>query len=908
MNLRSFLRRSNLPRFVVATALAGATVTDLAAQATAPRANARTGELTSELTRPLRFRLIGQANTSGRVTAIDVANTPGRRTIYISFASGGVWKSTNNGTTWTPVFDDADFGNVSELTVSTSNPNIVWVGTGERNSLRSQGWGNGVYKSVDAGRTWKHMGLADNTQIGRIVIHPRNPEIVYAAGMGHLWGTSAARGVYKTTDGGATWQKVLFANDTVAFVDLKMDPTNPEILYAAGWHRLRRGGGTMEGAGTGSGIWKTTDGGRTWKKLTDPALRNGLPAEAMGRIGIAVAPKNPRIVYAVIQVARSSTNPTVSAHGGIFRSEDGGTSWTRVNDISALPDYYYNEVYVDPNNADRIFVNSVFVSVSNDGGKTFSQMEMNRVHVDHHALWINPDDSKHMLLGNDGGLHASYDGGETWEHFYHPVGQFYEINIDSTKTPYHVCGGLQDNGIWCGPSRTRDRAGITNADWYAVYSGDGFHSAVSPDSPQIRFGESQFANIARCHTVTGRCESIKPAAEDAGMEAGREFRWDWNTPFFISRYDPTSLYLGANYLFRLSDRGRQWDIISPELTRANPANPEPDTGWTSYHSLHSIAESPRDRNVLWAGTNDGYIWITTDGGRNWRNITGNVPDAAPQRCFVSEIEASNFDARTAYVTYDCHQRNDYKPYVYRTTDSGASFVNITGDLPQDAGSWVVREDHMNPRLLFVGNERGLYVSTTGGNQWLRLKNNLPTVSIRDVDVMPAARELVVGTFGRSAYILDLIPLQELTDSVIAQDAHLFTVRDVRSFQPSSTYESFGDKFYTAANPPTGAQINYYLKSDAGRDVTLTIKRAGAADDDVVQTLTGSGRPGVNTVTWDLLARRPRARELGGPTTPQELREVLPGVYTVSMRIGSNTMTRTFRVDHGWVENTPGRVR
>ncbi|HEY0670708.1 MAG TPA: hypothetical protein VGD27_00510, partial [Longimicrobiales bacterium] len=731
---------------------------------------------------------------------------------------------------------------------------------------------------------------------------------VYVAAMGDLWGASSARGVYKTTDGGANWQKVLFANDTVAFVDLKMDPSNPEVLYAAGWHRLRRGGGTMEGAGAGSGIWKTTDGGRSWRKLTDPALNNGLPTSAMGRIGLAIAPKNPRTVYAVIQVARSSVSPTVSAQGGVFRSNDAGASWTRVNDVSALPDYFYNEVYVDPNNTEHVYINSVQLSVSKDGGKSFAPIEMNRVHVDHHAFWINPDDSNHMLLGNDGGVHVSYDAGQTWEHFYQPVGQFYEVNIDSTKTPYHVCGGLQDNGVWCGPSRTRDRTGITNADWYAVYGGDGFHSAVSVDSPQFRFAESQFANISRCDTRDWRCVPIRPAAEDAGMEAGREFRWDWNTPFFLSQYDPKTLYLGANYLFKLTDRGRHWDIISPELTRANPAQPEPDTGYTSYHSLHSIAESPRDRNVLWAGTNDGYIWITQDGGRNWRNVTANIPDAAAHRCVVAEIDASNFDARTAYVAYDCHQRNDYKPYVYRTSDAGASFTNISGDLPKDAGSWVVREDHINPRLLFVGNERGLYLSTQGGNQWLRLKNNLPTVSLRDFDIMRSQRELVVGTFGRSIYILDLIPLQELTDSVLALDAHMFTVRDTRAFQLTNTYESHADKFFIASNPPAGAQVSYYLKNDQGRDVTLTITRAGSSSDDVVQTITGSGRPGLHTVSWDLLARRPRPRELGGPTTPQELREVPAGEYVVSFKVGPNTLSRTFRVTHGWAEQTPGRVR
>ncbi len=884
----------------------------LASAASAQQANTRTGSLSGELLRNLRFRLIGPANMSGRVTAVDVANAPGRKTIYVGFASGGVWKSTNNGTTWSSVFDDVGSANVGDLAIASSNPSTVWVGTGERNSLRSEGWGDGVYKSTDAGKTWKNMGLKETTQIGRIAIHPKNPDIVYVGALGHLWGTNAERGVFKTTDGGATWQKVLFIDDTTGIIDLKMDPGNPEVLYAAGWHRLRRGGGTMEGAGAGSGIWKTTDGGKTWKKLTDPALKNGLPTEAMGRIGLALYAKNPRIVYAVIQVAKSSFDQGVSRFGGVFRSDDAGATWTRVNDISAGPDYYYNEVYVDPANADRVYVNSVFVSVSNDGGKTFAPLEMSRVHVDHHAFWIDPDDSDHLLLGNDGGLHVSYDRGQTWEHFYHPAGQFYEVDVDTTKSPYHLCGGLQDNGVWCGPSRTRERAGITNADWYAVYGGDGFRSAVAPDSPQIRFGESQFGSIGRWNVDTGERTGIQPEIEDAGVESGRALRWDWNTPFFISRYDPKVLYIGANHVIRMTDHGSAWESISPDLTRGNLAAPEPDTGWTSYHSLHSLAESPRDRNVLWAGANDGLLWITTDGGRNWKNVTAAIPDAQAQRCVVAEIEASHVAAQTAHVVYDCHQRDDYRPYVYRTTDGGQTFTSIAGDLPQDAGSWVVREDNLNPLLLFVGNERGLYASTVGGNQWLRLKGNLPTVSIRDVDMVPAARELAVATFGRSMYILDLIPFEELTDSVLAHDAFLLPVRAVRGTRLQNSYESYGNKFFTADNPPTGAQISYYLKTDAGSDVTLTIRHVAKGtkpdEGEAVQTLTGSGRPGLHTVSWDLMARRARPRELGGPTNPQQLREVPDGTYSVTLKIGSASMTRTFEVQKAFDIKTPGRVR
>ena len=874
--------------------------------------NTHTGSLTSELLRNVHLRLIGPANTSGRVTALDVANTPGHKTIYVGFASGGVWKSTNNGTTWTPTFDNAAFSNIGDVAIASSNPNIVWAGTGERNSLRSEGWGDGVYKTTDGGKTWKNMGLKETTQIGRIAIHPKNPDIVYVGALGHLWGTNAERGVFKTTDGGQTWQKVLFIDDTTGIIDLKMDPSNPEVLYAAAWHRFRRGGGTMEGAGAGSGIYKTVDGGKTWKKLTDPALKNGLPTQALGRIGLAIYAKNPKIVYTVIQVAQSSFDQTVSKYGGVFRSDDAGVTWTRVNDISALPDYYYNEIFVDPSNDQRVYINSVFVSVSEDGGKTFAPLEARSIHVDNHALWIDPDDSDHMLLGNDGGLHVTYDKGQTWEHFNHPVSQFYEVDVDTTKTPYHVCGGLQDNGVWCGPSRTRERAGITNADWYAVYGGDGMHSAVAADSPQIRFAEAQFGSIGRWNTDTGEREDIQPEPEDAGVESGRALRWNWNTPFFISRYDPKILYIGANQLIRMTDHGTAWQIISPDLTRENITAPEPDTGYTSYHSLSSIAESPKDRNVLWAGANDGLIWLTTDGGKSWKNVTAAIPDAAAQRCVVSEIDASNFDARAAYIAYDCHQRDDYRPYVYKTADNGATFTNISGDLPQDAGSWVVREDNVNPKLVFVGNERGLYVSTEGGNDWLRIKGNFPTVPVRDVDIVPRDRELAVATFGRSMWIMDLLPFEELTDSVLNQDAYLLSVRDVRGSAVQNTYESFGNKFFTAENPPAGAQVSYYLRKDVGNDVTLTIRKVGKDgkpdEGDVVQTLTGSGRPGLYTVSWDMLAKKPRARELGGPTSQQELREVQPGTYSVTLKVGGNTMTRTFDFQKVGAPIVPGRVR
>ncbi len=888
------------------------------AQQGAARDTSDGNTINEKLLSPFKYRLIGPANQAGRVTAVAVPDSMRPKTIYVGYASGGVWKTTNAGTTWQPVFDNESFASIGDVAVAPSDHDVVWVGMGERNSLRSEGWGDGVYKSTDGGKSWKHMGLTETRETGRIVIDPRDADVVYVAALGHLWGANPERGVFKTTDGGATWKKILFVDDTTGFVDLKMDPRNPDVLYAAGWHRLRWGGGHMEGAGAGSGIWKTTDGGKNWTRLSGPGTTTGLPTEQdMGRIGLAIAPSNPDRVYAVIQVAEGAKNPDVSVYGGLFRSDDAGKSWTRVNDLSAVPDYYYNEVWVDPNDPDLIYLGQTVLQISKDGGKTVANFRMQRVHVDNHAMWIDPGDSDFMLLGNDGGLYMSYDEGKTWAHETMPVGQFYEVQLDTTKVPYQVCGGLQDNGVWCGPSRTRERAGITDRDWRSVYGGDGFYSAISPDSPNIRYAESQFGTIGRLDVAKWENTIIQPYSEDAGVQSGYEFRWDWNTPFIISHHDPTVLYMGGNYLFRLTSRGKDWHILGPDMTRANRTDPEPDTGHTSYHSLHSVAESTLDARMLWTGSNDGLLWVSRDEGATWRNVTQKIPAQQAQRCWVAEIEPSSHVANRAYVVNDCHRRDDYRPYVFRTDDGGETWTSIAANLPEDAGSYVVKEDPVNPDLLFVGNQRGVYVTFDGGKRWLRLKNNLPTVPVRDMNIMPQRHELVVGTFGRSIYILDIGPLEELSDSLVQQPAHLFAVKDTRTYNRRNTYESFGDHFFRADNPPYGTAITYSLKADQGKDVTLAIRKV--ADDaviapdstpkgDVVQRITSSGRPGIHQVVWDLQSAQPRPRGLGQPTSANALREVLPGTYAVTLKVGDAVMTRVFHVAEGWVQKDPGSIR
>lgn len=897
------------PRRIASAALAGL----LALVAAAPSA-AQQARLTEDHVRPFKARFIGPGNMSGRITALAVPRGDDGRTIFVGTAGGGVWKTVNRGTTWQPLWNDQDLASIGDVALAPSNPEIVWVGTGERNSLRSQGWGDGVHRSTDGGRTWRHMGLADSRIIGRVVVHPDDPNVVFVAALGHLWGPNQERGIYRSDDGGESWERILFVNDTTGFVDLKMDPSNPEVMYAAAWHRLRWGGGRMEGVGAGSGIYKTTDGGRSWTRLTDPALANGLPTDAMGRIGLDVSPTDPNIVYAVIQVGRSNRDASISAHGGVFRSDDAGASWTRVHDISAVPDYFYNEIYVDPQNPEHVWVNGTYLYRSRDGGRSFTRFDVGNVHVDHHAFWINPRDSDHWVLATDGGLYLSYDGGENFTHEHIPVGQFYEINLDTTKVPYHVCGGLQDNGVWCGPSRTRERAGITNRDWYAIYGGDGFHSAVDYSDPNIRYAESQFGNISRWDVRSWERVAIQPAAEDAGPESGHAFRWDWNTPFVLSRYDPTVLYLGGNFLFKLTNRGDDWEIPGPEMTRQSRWNPEPMPGYTSYGALHSVAESPIDRNVLWTGSGDGLIWTTSDGGSTWSMVTDAIPvprpgrgEAArdPRQCFVSEIEPSHHDARTAYVTFDCHMRDDYRAYVYRTTNSGRTWTDISGDLPDGGGTYVVREDAVNPRLLFVGTERGLWVSNEGGGHWVRMRNGLPAAAVRDMDFAYRENELVVGTMGRSIFVIEIGALRELTPEVLAGPSHLFPIEPARQYNEIDTYESFGDDFFTAENPPTGAVITYYLREAQSGEVRITIRDA---ENEVVQTLTGSGSAGVHQVTWNLQSREPRARRLGDPTSPQALRQVLPGTYTAELRVGETTHRQPIVVERGWVEEVPGRIR
>ena len=852
------------------------------------------------------YRALGPAAYSGRVTAFAVPTTtePRPKTFYIGSAGGGVWKTINEGVTWQSVSSGLGSETVGDLAVAPSDSNLVWVGTGEKNSLRSQYWGDGVYKSTDGARTWTRMGLTESRSIGRIVIHPTGPDTVYVAALGHLWGANNERGVYKTTDGGKTWNRILFVNDTTGFVDLEMDPRDPNTLYAAAWHRLRWGGSHMEGVGAGSGLYKTTDGGRTWTRLTDPAKPNGLPTGRIGRIGVAIAPQNSKLVFAMIQVDRGVTDPAQGRFGGVFRSSDAGATWTQVNDLQAIPHYYYNEIWVDAADSQHVYVNAAPLLESKDGGRTFAPESLSRVHGDHHALWFDPHDAGHRILGNDGGAYVTFDAGRAWWHMPIPIGQFYTVIVDSSLTPYQICGGLQDNGVWCGPSATRDAIGVTDADWYPVNGGDGMWVQIPPNDPWTIYSGSQFGVVSALDLRTWKRDDIQPAALDAGTESGYDYTWDWTAPILISAFDSTTVYLGANRLFRLRQHGRDYDTLGPDMTRTPRQNPTPEAGHTSYHAIFSIAESPKTPAVLWTGTDDGFIWVSQDTGRTWTNVTNNFPRGAATTCWVSTIAASYHAAGTAWVTYDCHYRDDYRPHVWRTTDYGRTWTELVNGLPADKGSATVYESPRNPRVLWVGTADGVYVTVDGGQRWRRFGKNFPHVMVERMAMSFRQRELVVSTHGRGLYVVGIGPVEEFSDSVLTDSLRLFEVAPAYQYRERRTHPGFGSGRYVAPNPPRGAVIAYYLKDMQPDGVKLVITTAAG---DTVRTLTGSGFPGLQRVTWDLNRDKPRPRGLGDPTSTEELRLAAPGEYVVRVTLGKRKLQQRFVVTE-LAPDRLGRIR
>jgi photosystem II stability/assembly factor-like uncharacterized protein len=824
----------------------------------------------------LAARNIGPANMGGRIVDVAVVESD-PKTVYVAAASGGLWKTTDSGASWTPVFDGQSTLCLGAVAVAPSDPQVVWVGSGEGNPRNSVSWGDGVYKSVDGGHTWKNMGLKETRHIGRVVIHPRNPEIVYVAALGHIWGPNKERGLFKTDDGGKTWTCVKFLDEDTGFIDLAMDPSDPDTLYAAAY-AVRRdafsGGGPKSQWGPSAGLYKTADGGKTWERLTE-----GLPDRPFGRCGVSVYRKDPKVVYAVVQTDKTDgpmdnrgqaakTNAGDIDKGGVFRSDDKGKTWKKLNDLCPRP-FYYGQIRVDPNDDKRIYVLGIAFHVSDDGGKTFASAGVRGVHGDHHALWIDPKDSNHLVLGNDGGLYLSKDKGKARDAIRGLcIAQFYGVAADMSK-PFRVYGGLQDNGSWGGPVATDRPEGIILEDWKRIGGGDGFRCQVDPTNPDIVYSELQYGSPQRLDLKAGRPKRIRPAPP-MGQPA---YRFNWNTPMLLSPHNPAVLYYGGNHLFRSPDRGDKWEVISPDLTRGQPG-PNAYNG----HSLTAIAESPKWPGLLYAGADDGRLHVSLDDGRKWADLTDKIPGVPGDR-WVTCIECSALDGATAFVTFDRHRNDDVRPYVFKTTDHGATWESIAGDLPPNAPVHVIRQSSRNRDLLFAGTEVGLFASVDGGKKWSRLANGIPPfVTVHDLLIHPRDRELVIGTHGRGIYVMDTAPLEEATPKLLASPVHLFDIKPATAFKLRAPAAEAGAKGYRGSNPPYGATICYHLAAALAVPAEITVIDAAKKR---VATLTGSKDGGLNRVIWNL--RNGNAL-------------VEPGEYTVTIKAGDRVMSKPLRVE------------
>jgi photosystem II stability/assembly factor-like uncharacterized protein len=767
------------------------------------------GGLTADAFSGLQFRSIGPASASGRVMGFAV-NPKNHAEYYVAVASGGVWKTVNDGTTWTPVFDGEGSYSIGWIELDPNNASVVWVGTGESNSQRSVGYGDGVYRSDDAGKSWKNVGLKKSEHIGRIVIDPRDTKVVYVAAEGPLWGPGGDRGLYKTTDGGNTWKAVLTISENTGVVDIAMDPSNADILYASAYQR-RRHVFTLIDGGPESAIYKSTDAGATWNKL-----KSGLPTEDMGRIGLAVSPADPNVVYATIEAANGK--------GGIFRSNDKGATWERRNEFDSAA-MYYARVVPDPKNVDRIYLMNVFLRASDDGGKTLRKINETNHHIDNHAIWIDPENTRHCLVGSDGGVAETYDDFTSWRFKSNlPTVQFYDVAVDNALPFYNVCGGTQDNFSWCGPSRTKNVNGIMNSDWYVTTGGDGFRSQVDPEDPNIVYAEAQYGALVRYDKRTGEELVIQPQ-EGKGEPP---LRWNWDSPLIVSPHSHTRLYFAANKLFRSDDRGDTWKLISGDLTRQIDRNKLPVMGkmWgpdavaknqstSFYGNIVSLSESPKQENLIYIGTDDGLIQVTADSGASWTRYD-KFP-GVPEMTYVSRLAASKHDANTVYAAFDNHKNEDFKPYLLKSTERGKTWTSIAGDLPENGPVLAFAEDPVNPNLLFVGTEFGAFFSIDGGGKWIRLKGGLPTIAVRDMAIQARENDLVVATFGRGFYVLDNItPLRQAKADTLQQSVSFFPAKDVLIYVErhplGGRHKAFqGDAFYTADNPPFGATFTYYLK-------------------------------------------------------------------------------------------------
>lgn len=757
----------------------------------------------------LAARNLGPAIFSGRIA--DLAVNPRKPSeFYVAVASGNLWKTTNGGVTFAPIFDGYGSYSIGCVTLDPTDSSVVWVGSGENNSQRSVGWGDGVYVSRDAGRTFTNVGLKESEHIGMLAIDPRDTRVVYAAAMGPLWRSGGDRGLYKSTDGGAAWERVLFVSDETGINEVHLDPRNPDVIYATAYQR-RRHQWTLINGGPESAIYKSLDAGKTWKKIV-----TGLPGADKGRIGLAISPADPDRIYAIVEAAEG---------GGVFFSNTGGENWEKRSGYMTTSPQYYNELFADPKDPDRVYAVDTFLHVSADGGRTFRPVGEADKHVDNHVVWIDPAATEHMLVGCDGGLYETFDRGSTWRHFENlPVMQFYRVAVDDSLPFYFVYGGTQDNATIGGPSRTTDRIGIANEDWFVTTGGDGFEPAVEPGNPDIVYSESQHAGLVRFDRRSGEEVDIRPR-EKPGEEP---YVWNWDSPLFISPHNPRRLYIGSRVVHRSDDRGDSWRVISPDLTRKIDRNQLPVMGkiqkpdavakhasTSIYGNIVSLAESPMLENLLYAGTDDGLIQVTEDGGANWRKC-GNFP-VVPERTYVSDIEPSRHANSVVYATFDNHKNGDFAPYVLRSDDRGVSWRPITGNLPKRDTVYTIAEDHVDPNLLFVGTEFGAYFTIDGGEHWVKI-SGLPTIPVRDLEIQRRESDLVMATFGRGFYILDdYSVLRTINAGALDHPAWVHIDRKAVSFVERSRIGGTGGRgtlggdHWAAHNPPAGATFTIYLK-------------------------------------------------------------------------------------------------
>jgi photosystem II stability/assembly factor-like uncharacterized protein len=841
----------------------------------------------------LEWRSIGPANMGGRTT--DVEGVPGNPNIvYVGTGCSGLWKTTNGGVTWTPIFDRQGTSSIGDLAIDPNNPDVVWVGTGESNTRNSVSFGDGVYKSLDGGKTWQHVGLKDSERVSRVLIHPQNPDIVYVGALGHAFGPNEERGVFMTTDGGKTWQKTLYVDPQHGVSDMDIDPGNPNILYAAMWHFERKPWTHRSGSEKG-GVFKSIDGGRTWRQLT-----NGLP-KLLGRIGVKVAPSNPNVVYVIAE----------SKEGTLYRSDDRGETFRQVSKEARIVSrgFYYTDMRVDPTDENRVYAVASILFVSIDGGRTFRRIS-GRTHIDYHTLWIDPKNPNRMWQGQDGGVCVSYDRGETWQYVNNvPLGQFYQVHADTRLPFYYVSGGLQDNGSWTGPSRTREPAGILNDDWRMVSFGDGFYIVNHADDPDLYLSESQGGSIVRTDFRTREQQAVSPQPRRAGAAKELKYRFNWNSPVALSPHDKNTVYFGGSVVFKSTDFGKTWQSISPDLTTNDPEKQKdaggpvwPENTTAEYHcTIISLAESPARAGIVWAGTDDGNLQVTTDGGKNWTNLVRNVPNL-PANSPVSHVEPSRTSPNVAYVSFERHMFDDFRPYVFKTTDGGRTWTNITGNLPEKAYLQVVREDPKNPNLLYAGTELGLFASYNGGANWVSLRlKNLPTVAVHDIMVHPRENDLILATHGRSVWILDdATPIQQMSSDLLAGDAHLFDIRPALRFSTRFTRYGIGNAVFTGPNPPYGALMTYYFKDRPDEKTSVKIQILDSTGKVIRELTQVPKEKGLNRAAWDLRHDGPRTRRPpseeetefgGGPRGPQ----VLPGTHTVKLMVGEKALEKKVEV-------------